>query len=66
MRRLHENRFYRDDALTPENITTIFEAFGWTSIRRRRIARRLSNRPYYKAAGTDCPLSLAGRKPVCF
>ena len=33
MRRLHENRFYRDDALTPENITTIFEAFGWTSIR---------------------------------
>ena len=33
MRRLRENRFYRDEALTPENITTIFEAFGWTCVR---------------------------------
>lgn len=33
MRVLKENRFHRDEALVPENIIKIFEAFGWTENR---------------------------------
>lgn len=33
VRVLKENRFYRDDALIPENIIAVFEAFGWKESR---------------------------------